>query len=137
VARTDGALIDANVLLDLVTHGNPWQDWSADMLRRVAASSRLIVNDVIYAEVSIGFRAIEEVDAVLAETRAAIAPIPRPALFRAGKAFREYRRRGGTRTGVLPDFVIGAHAEASGLRLLTRDAARYRTYFPDVVLITP
>lgn len=137
MARTDGVLVDANVLLDLLTDDNPFQDWSAAMLRQVSASSRLIVNDVIYAEVSIGFSAMEEVDAVLSEARAAIVPIPRLALFRAGKAFREYRRRGGTRTGVLPDFFIGAHAEASAVRLLTRDAARYRTYFPEVDLITP
>jgi predicted nucleic acid-binding protein len=130
-------LVDANVLLDLLTAPNDWADWSADQLRRVAAEGPLLANDVIFAEVSINFRHLAEVEAVFAEAGVALAPLPRPALFRAGKAFREYRRRGGLRTGVLPDFFIGAHAEVAGLRLLTRDAARYRSYFPGVPLIAP
>lgn len=130
-------LVDANVLLDLVTAPNAWSDWSAAELRRAAAAGPLFANDVVFAEVSIGFLRIEDTERVFAEAKVAVAPMPRPALFRAGKAFHEYRRRGGTRTGVLPDFFIGAHAEAAGMRLLTRDGGRYRSYFPDVPLIAP
>jgi predicted nucleic acid-binding protein len=97
----------------------------------------LLANDVVFAEVSIGFLRMEDAEEVFTRAEAALAPMPRRALFRAGKAFHEYRRRGGTRTGVLPDFFIGAHAEAAGLRLLTRDGSRYRSYFPDVALIAP
>ena len=130
-------LVDANVLLDLVTAPNAWAEWSLAQLRRAASACSLLANDVVFAEVSIGFRRVEEVERVFAEAEVALAPMPRPALFRAGKAFREYRRRGGSRTGVLPDFFIGAHAEVAGLRLLTRDPTRYRSYFPGVSLIAP
>ena len=130
-------LVDANVLLDLVTAPNDWSDWSRTELHRAAAAGPLFANDVVFAEVSIGFLLIEDVERVFAESGIAIAAMPRPAVFRAGKAFHEYRRRGGTRTGVLPDFFIGAHAEAAGMRLLTRDGGRYRSYFPDVPLIAP
>jgi hypothetical protein len=130
-------LVDANVLLDLVTGPNAWSEWSAAELRRAAATGPLFANDVVFAEVSIGFRRIEDAERVFAEAEVALAPMPRPALFRAGEAFHEYRRRGGTRAGVLPDFFIGAHAEAAGMRLLTRDGGRYRSYFPDVALIAP
>jgi predicted nucleic acid-binding protein len=97
----------------------------------------LLINDVIYAETSVGFRNAGDFDAALAEVGVAVTPIPRLALFLAGKAFTQYRRAGGTRTGVLPDFFIGAHAMVEGLPLLTRDARRYRHYFPAVVLISP
>lgn len=130
-------LVDANVLLDLVTAPNAWSDWSKEELRRAAAAGPLVANDVIFAEVSIGFLRMEEAEGVFTKAEVALEPMPRPALFRAGKAFREYRRRGGTRTGVLPDFFIGAHAEVAGLRLLTRDGGRYRIYFPGVALIAP
>jgi predicted nucleic acid-binding protein len=128
-------LVDANVLLDLVTAPNAWSDWSAAELRRAAAAGPLVANDVVFAEVSIGFVRMEDAEEVFTRAEVALAPMPRRALFRAGKAFHEYRRRGGTRTGVLPDFFIGAHAEAAGLRLLTRDGSRYRSYFPEVALI--
>ena len=130
-------LVDANVLLDVVTGPNAWSDWSADQLRRAAATGPLFANDVVFAEVSIGFVRVEEAEEVFAEAKVAIAPMPRPALFRAGKAFHEYRRRGGTRTGVLPDFFIGAHAAVAGLPLITRDPRRYRTCFPGLTLIAP
>jgi predicted nucleic acid-binding protein len=130
-------LVDANVLLDLVTAPNAWSDWSTTELRRAAAAGRLLANDVVFAEVSIGFLRMEDAEEVFTRAEVALAPMHRRALFRAGKAFHEYRRRGGTRTGVLPDFFIGAHAEAAGLRLLTRDGSRYRSYFPDVALIAP
>lgn len=129
--------VDANVLLDLVTAPNAWSEWSRTELRRAAAAGPLIANDVVFAEVSIGFLLIEDTERVFAEAEVEVAPMPRPALFRAGKAFQEYRLRGGTRTGVLPDFFIGAHAEAAGMRLLTRNGSRYRSYFPDVPLIAP
>ena len=130
-------LVDANVLLDLVTGPNAWSEWSAGQLRLAVAKGPLLSNDVVFAEVSIGFLRVEEVEEVFASAQVALAPLPRPALFRAGKAFHEYRRRGGTKTGVLPDFFIGAHAEVAGLHLLTRDAGRYRSYFPEVALIAP
>ena len=130
-------LVDSNVLLDLLTSPNPWADWSADQLRRAAETEGLCANTVVFAEISINFEMLEEVEQVLAEAEIVMLPIPHRALFRAGKAFRDYRRRGGTRTGVLPDFFIGAHAEAAGFRLLTRDVARYRAYFPTLRLIAP
>lgn len=129
--------VDAKVLLDVVTGPNTWSEWSADQFRQAAAPGPLFANDVVFAEVSIGFVRVEETEEVFAGAKVELAPMPRPALFRAGKAFHEYRRRGGTRTGVLPDFFIGAHAEAAGMRLLTRDGSRYRSYFPEVVLIAP
>lgn len=129
--------VDAKVLLDVVTGPNTWSEWSADQFRQAAAPGPLFANDVVFAEVSIGFVRVEETEEVFAGAKVELAPMPRPALFRAGKAFHEYRRRGGTRTGMLPDFFIGAHAEAAGMRLLTRDGSRYRSYFPEVVLIAP
>jgi predicted nucleic acid-binding protein len=96
-----------------------------------------VINSVIYAELSIGFRRIEEVDAVLSRVEVNLVEIPRPALFLAGKAFRAYRERGGSKSGVLPDFFIGAHASVLDVPLLTRDAARYRTYYPKIDLIAP
>jgi predicted nucleic acid-binding protein len=130
-------LVDTNVLLDVVTDDPAWADWSQHQLEAAALHDRLVINAVIYAELSIGFERIEEVDAVLAATEITMAEIPTPALFLAGKAFRTYRRRGGTKSGVLPDFFIGAHAAVAKLPLLTRDVARHRTYFPTVELIAP
>lgn len=130
-------VIDTNVLLDLVTNDPVWADWSIRQLDRAAVKGPLIVNDVIYAEMSVGFERIEDLDEVFDQAGLTLEEIPRAALFLAGKAFRRYRAAGGTRPGVLPDFFIGAHAAILGLPLLTRDAGRYRTYFPSVVLITP
>jgi predicted nucleic acid-binding protein len=130
-------LIDTNVLLDVVTNHPQWADWSQAQLEAASARDRLAVNAVVYAEVSIGFRRIEEVESLLAKTRIAVEEIPREALFLAGKAFQRYKRRGGTRTGVLPDFFIGAHAAVLGAPLLTRDSRRYADYFPTVELIAP
>ncbi len=130
-------LVDTNVLLDVVTDDATWAGWSQRQLEIWALRGTLAINAVIYAELSIGFERIEELEAVLSETGIALAEIPRPALFLAGKIFRAYKRKGGARTGVLPDFFIGAHAAVARLPLLSRDAGRYRTYFPTLELIVP
>lgn len=130
-------LVDSNVLLDVFTEFAQWWSWSSNALREIGDSSRLVLNPVIYAEVSIRFTTIEELDAVLDETGIVREGIPYAAAFLAGKAFLTYRRRGGLRQSPLPDFFIGAHAATARYRLLTRDAARYRTYFPTLDLVTP
>ena len=130
-------LVDTNVLFDLVTNDPIWADWSFRQLETHGLGDRLVVNPVVYAELSVGFDQIDKVDAFLGETGVEMIEIPRAALFLAGKAFQSYRARGGTRTGVLPDFFIGAHAVVGEMGLLTRDARRYRTYFPTILLITP
>jgi predicted nucleic acid-binding protein len=129
--------VDTNVIVDVVTKNPGWQDWSLQQLDAAALRDRLVINAVVYAELSIGFERLEEVDAALARAAIDVVEIPRGALFVAGKAFREYRRRGGTKTGVLPDFFIGAHAAVLDAPLVTRDAGRYRTYFPTLELIAP
>jgi predicted nucleic acid-binding protein len=130
-------LIDTNVLLDIVTNDATWANWSIGQLDAAALRGPLVINDVVYAELSVRFAAIESLEAVLDEAAITLAAIPRAALFLAGKAFQRYRARGGRRTGVLPDFFIGAHAAVAGLTLLTRDAQRYRDYFPTTDLVTP
>jgi predicted nucleic acid-binding protein len=130
-------LIDTNVLLDIVTNDATWANWSIGQLDAAALKGPLVINDVVYAELSVRFAAIEPLEAVLNEAAITLAAIPRAALFLAGKAFQRYRTRGGRRTGVLPDFFIGAHAAVAGLTLLTRDAQRYRDYFPSADLVTP
>ena len=130
-------LVDTNVLLDVVSEHPQWADWSQQQLEAAALRRRLVINSVIYAELSIGFRRIEEVEAVLKRAQIEVDEIPREALFLAGKAFQRYKSRGGTRTGVLPDFFIGAHAAVLGIPLLTRDARRYSDYFPKLELLAP
>ena len=130
-------LVDTNVLLDVVTDDATWAGWSQRQLEIWALRGTLVINAVIYAELSIGFERIEELEAVLSEIGMALDEIPRPALFLAGKAFRAYKRKGGARTGVLPDFFIGAHAAVARLPLLSRDTGRYWTYFPTLELIVP
>jgi len=130
-------LIDTNVLLDLVTNDPTWADWSIGQLDAAAIRGALAINDVVYAELSVRFTTIEALDDVLNEAGIEIATMPRSGLFLAGKVFQRYRAAGGSRTGVLPDFFIGAHAATAGLILLTRDARRYRIYFPTVDLVTP
>ena len=130
-------LVDTNVLLDVVTNDPVWADWSIRQLDAAAVKGPLAINDVVYAELSVRFAAIEALEAVLTEAGIRLVSMPREALFLAGKAFAQYRAAGGLRTGVLPDFFIGAHAVVAGLTLLTRDAQRYRTYFPRIELITP
>jgi len=130
-------LVDTNVLLDLFTNDPIWADWSARQLDMAALRGRLVINGVVYAELSVRFEAVETLDAVLGEAGTVLEDIPRAALFLAGKAFQRYRAAGGRRTGVLPDFFIGAHAAIAKRPLLTRDVRRYRTYFPSVTLIAP
>jgi predicted nucleic acid-binding protein len=130
-------LVDSNVLLDVLTDGQDWADWSQTQLERAAMHGPLVINSVIYAEISARYATVDAVDAVLFDLKIDVATIPRSALFLAGKAYVQYRAAGGMRTGVLADFFIGAHAAVQQLPLLTRDAQRYRHYFPTVVLITP
>jgi predicted nucleic acid-binding protein len=130
-------LIDTNILLDVFSRNPDWWRWSVGQLEDVAANGPLLINDIIYAEASIRFPEAAEFDAVLADMGVTVAPFARAVPFLAGKAFARYRAMGGSRTGVLPDFFIGAHAEVERLPLLTRDARRYRTYFPNVTLIAP
>ena len=130
-------LIDTNILLDLVTNDAKWADWSIRQLDAAALKGPLAINDVVYAEMSVRFAAIETLEAVLDDAGISVATMPRAALFLAGKAFQRYRAGGGKRTGVLPDFFIGAHAAVTRSTLLTRDAQRYRSYFPTIDLVTP
>ena len=130
-------LVDTNVLLDVFEDDAQWSDWSQDRLDSASATDTLAINPVIYSELSIGFARIEELEAVVQEASLAVENIPREALFLAGKAFLRYRRSRGTKRSVLPDFYIGAHAAVMQWPLLTRDVARYRTYFPTVSLIAP
>jgi predicted nucleic acid-binding protein len=130
-------LIDSNVLLDLMTEDDRWLDWSANALEKAADRFRLVINPVIYAEVSVRYSRIEELEDALPRTMIGREPIPFEAAFLAGKSFVAYKRRAGTRHSPLPDFFIGAHAAVAGYRLLTRDAGRYRTYFPKLTLIAP
>ena len=130
-------LVDSNVLLDVLTEDERWFDWSSAALERCAEESALCVNPVVYAEVSIRFERIEELEAALPTDLLERLPIPYEAAFLAGKCFVDYRRRGGRRSAPLSDFFIGAHAAVEGMALLTRDVGRYRSYFPKLRLITP
>lgn len=130
-------LVDTNILLDLVTNDPSWADWSIGQLDAASLQGPLAINDVVYAELSVRFATIEALESVLTETGITIAPIPRPALFLASKVFQQYRAAGGTRTGVLPDFFIGAHAAVTGMTLLSRDPQRYRRHFPKINLVAP
>jgi predicted nucleic acid-binding protein len=130
-------LVDSNVLLDLMTEDRIWFSWSSDAIEREADSARLVINPVIYAEVSIRYSRIEDLEDALPSALFEREAIPYEAAFLAGKCFVSYRRRQGTKQTPLPDFFIGAHAAVAGHRLLTRDAARYRTYFPSLTLIAP
>jgi predicted nucleic acid-binding protein len=130
-------LVDSNVLLDVMTEDPRWFEWSAAAIENVADVSRLVINPVIYAEVSVRYAQIEELEAALPTELLEREAIPYEAAFLAGKAYIVYRQRGGTRRSPLPDFFIGAHAAVAGYPLLTRDAVRYRTYFPKLRLIAP
>jgi predicted nucleic acid-binding protein len=130
-------LVDSNVILDVITEDPSWYEWSATALTEAASRAPLVINPIIYAEVSIGFDRIEELDEALPEQEFDRLSLPWAAGFLAGKCFLKYRRAGGTRRSPLPDFYIGAHAAVDDLELLTRDPARYRTYLPGLSLIAP
>jgi hypothetical protein len=130
-------LIDSNIILDVVTDDPRWAAWSQMQLERASVAGPLVINDIVYAEVSARFEFIEDLDAVLADIGTRLEPMPRAGIFLAAKAYLRYRARGGTRTGVLSDFFVGAHAAADGLVLLTRDGARYRACFPTIRMIVP
>ena len=130
-------LVDANVLLDVLTNDARWYAWSAAQLDACAAQGGLAINPIIYAEVSVGFDRIEALDDALPADTFARLPLPWEAGFLAGKAFLKYRRAKGARTSPLPDFYIGAHAAIEDMTLLTRDAKRYCTYYPKLELICP
>jgi len=130
-------LIDSNIILDLITDDPEWADWSETTLGMLANEAVLVINPIIYAEVSVDFTRIEDVDEALPPSVFTREPLPYEAGFLAGKCHRDYRRRGGPRASVLPDFYIGAHAAVRGYRLLTRNNSHYRTYFPALQLIAP
>ena len=130
-------LVDTNVLLDVLEDDPKWAAWSQAQLESAALTDRLAINAMIYSELSMAFERIEELERGVAEAGLAVEVIPREALFLAGKVFLAYRRRKGSRQGVLPDFFIGAHAAVVRCSILTRDVGRYRGYFPTVPLVTP
>lgn len=130
-------LVDSNVILDVVSDDQEWGDWSASMLVQAAQSGRLVINPLIYAEVSCGYERIEDLDDALPVDYFVREPLPWEAAFLAAKAFLRYRRRGGVRRAPLPDFYIGAHAAIAGYTLLTRDARRYTAYFPKLRIVAP
>ncbi|CAN5312484.1 type II toxin-antitoxin system VapC family toxin [soil metagenome] len=130
-------LVDTNVLVDVLQDDPQWAEWSLRQLRAQAQIHALAINAVIYAEISLSFSTIEALDAVVTRMELTVEEIPLPALFLAAKAFAQYRKRGGSKVQVLPDFFIGAHAAVRGWPLLTRDAARFRTYFPSLDVIAP
>lgn len=130
-------LVDTNVLVDILTGQPNWRAWSVEMLDRQSGAGALLITDVVYAELSPLFATAELLDAAVADLDVQLKRIPPLALFAAGRAFEQYRRKGGPRSTLLADFFIGAHAQVDGLPILTRDTRRYRTYFPDVELIAP
>ena len=130
-------IVDSNVLIDVLSADPTWGDWSSGALRTAGATGALVINEVIYAEVSSRYSRVETFERELPADDFLRAHTPWPAAFLADKAFVEYKRRGGSKRSPLPDFFIGAHAAIVGLRLLTRDPSRYRTYFPRVELIAP
>jgi len=130
-------LVDSTVLLDILTEDPAWNGWSTEALATAAEAGPLAINPIIYAEVSVRFSRVEDLDDALPPLDFRRLALPWDAGFLAGKAFSSYRRNGGTRSSTMPDFYIGAHAAVAGLTLLTRDVARYRTYFPLLDLVTP
>jgi predicted nucleic acid-binding protein len=129
--------VDSNVLLDLLTADPKWCAWSTAAIESAAADGELLINDVVYAELAVGFPTIESLDHFVADVDLKIVPIPRAAIYLAAKTHRRYRQSGGTRTSVLPDFFIGAQAAVLKTVVLTRDARWFRTYFPTIELFSP
>jgi predicted nucleic acid-binding protein len=131
-----GTLVDSNVLLDILTEDETWVEWSARALEEAADQGPLVVNPLVYAEISVRFTRVEDLERELGDDFVR-EPLPWEAAFLAGKAFLSYRKQGGAKASPLPDFYIGAHAAVRGLQLLSRDARRFRTYYPSVKLISP
>jgi hypothetical protein len=134
---TLATLVDSSVLLDILTDDQAWAQWSGHALAQARDAGRLVINPIVYAEVSTGFTHVEDLDGAVPRSEFEREPLPYPAGFLAAKAFLTYRKRGGERRSPLPDFYIGAHAAVARYRLLTRDATRYRTYFPSVEVLAP
>jgi len=130
-------LVDTNVLFDFLSEDDDWSDWSSAMLTDAAERGRVVINPIIYAEVSVRYDRMEDLNEALPSEFFVHAPLPWEAAFVAGKAFNKYRRRGGAKRSPLPDFFIGAHAAVAEMTLLTRDPRRYRTYFPKLRIISP
>ena len=130
-------LVDTNVLIDVLEDDPEWAEWSVTQLRAQSQIHELMINPLIYAELSLAFKAWEELDEVVDQLGLVVQDLPRAALFLAGKAFIRYRSAGGAKSNVLPDFFIGAHAAVQGVSILTRDASRYKSYFPGIRLVTP
>jgi len=130
-------LVDTNVLVDVLGNDPDWADWSVKQLQVQSMVHRLVINPIIYSELSLTFSTVEALDHVLDDMELPMLEIPKPALFLAAKAFVQYRRSGGVKNNVLGDFFIGAHAAVSGLPVLTRDSRRYKSYFPSVRLVAP
>jgi len=133
----NGVLVDSCVLLDLFTNDPVWAEWSEKILEQYIQTNSLYINSIVYTEVSIGFKRIEELEKAISMLSVKVLEIPREALFLTGKAFLEYRRNRGTKNAPLPDFFIGAHASVAKFGLITRDTNKYKTYFPRVRLIHP
>ena len=130
-------IVDSNVILDVFLNDLEWGDWSESKLEEYSGQSSLFVNSIIYSEISIGFKLIEDLEYAISTAGFHILDIPKEALFLAGKAYLKYKRRSGAKRTPLPDFFIGAQAAVMNLDLLTRDVSRYQTYFPTVKLISP
>lgn len=132
-----GVLVDSSVILDVFLDDPEWGDWSEGVLSKLSETRSLLINPIIYTEISIGFERIEELEKAVAECGLKMEPIPREALFLAGKAYVRYRKSKGKKVSPLPDFFVGAHAAVEGLDLVTRDVKRIKTYFPSVKVISP
>jgi predicted nucleic acid-binding protein len=130
-------LVDTNVLFDFLTEDDEWFDWSASMLEAAGNAGPVVINQIIYAEISVRYATIEQLDNDLAPDYFVRASLPWEAAFLAGKAYTAFKKRRGTKRSPMPDFYIGAHASVAGMTLLTRDPGRYRTYFPKLRLISP
>lgn len=137
MAATDRVLVDSNVLIDVLTGDPAHFAWSSARLAEIVDEGRAAINPVVFAEVSVGFPTMEAADSALPRATFRRLDLPWKAAFLAGQAFVAYRRRGGARLAPLPDFYIGAHALVAELPLLTRDPARFKTYFPELALIAP
>jgi len=132
-----GVFVDSNIVLDVFLNDPKWADWSESKLEEYDQSGILYINSIVYSEISIGFRRIEDLESAIAKAGLQMLEIPKEALFLAGKAYLKYKKRKGTKRTPLPDFFIGAQAAVQNLDLITRDVSRYKSYFPTVKLIAP